>query len=126
MTEELVGMQVEREPLEEPADVEDPVAPPLEHVHAVVEPLHKPTRLPTLEVVRDLIHPPIDCPKKALELRKPAGTHPLAPGSNRTRGPRLRVVALEQFRQVFPQVVGRFELRRAGEHPLEQRFCRKF
>jgi len=49
MTEELVAMQVEREPLEEPADVEDPVAPPLEHLHAVVETLNKPARLPTLE-----------------------------------------------------------------------------
>src|SRR6266404_1854831 len=120
MTEELVVMQVEREPLEEPADVEDPVAPPLEHFHAVVETLNKPTRLPTLEVVCDLIHPAIDRPKKALELRKPAGTHPLAPGSNRTLAPRLCVVALEQFCQVFPQVVCRFDLRRVGKHPLEQ------
>jgi hypothetical protein len=37
VTEELVAMQVEREPLEEPSDVEDPVAPPLEHLHAVVK-----------------------------------------------------------------------------------------
>ena len=65
-TEELVAMQVEREPLEEPADVEDPVASPLEHLHAVVEPLNKPARLPTQEVIRDLIHPPLDRPKKAL------------------------------------------------------------
>jgi hypothetical protein len=44
MTEELVAMQVEREPLEEPVDVEEPVAASLEHFHAVVETLHKPTR----------------------------------------------------------------------------------
>src|SRR5919197_5389813 len=120
MADALVARPVEREPLEEPADVEEPVASPLEHFHAVVETLHKPTRLPTLEVVRDLIHPPIDRPQKAVELRKPACPHPLAPGSNRTRGPRLRVVALEQFCEVFPQVIGRFDLRRVGEHPLEQ------
>src|SRR6266511_789548 len=119
MTEELVAMQVEREPWEEPADVEDPVAPPLERVHAGVEPLHKPTRLPTLKVVRDLLHPPIDRPQNAFELRQPAGTHPLAPGPNRALGPRLRVAAREPVCQVFPQVVGRFDLRRAGEAPLE-------
>ena len=44
VTEELVAMQVECEPLEEPADVEDPVAPPLERLHAVVKPLNKPAR----------------------------------------------------------------------------------
>src|SRR4029453_5947988 len=103
MTEELGAMQVEREPLEEPADGEDPGAPPLEHFHAVVEPLHKPTRLPTLKVVRNLIHPQSDRPQKAFERPKPAGTHPLAPGPNRALGPRLRVAALEQVCQVFPQ-----------------------
>ena len=65
MTEELVPMPVEREPLEEPADVEDSVAPPLEHFHAVVETPNKPTRLPTLEVIRDLGRLSIDHPKKA-------------------------------------------------------------
>jgi hypothetical protein len=40
MTEELVAMQVEREPLEEPSDVEDPVTSPFEHLHAVVDLLH--------------------------------------------------------------------------------------
>ena len=72
MTEALVAMQVEREPLEEPSDVEDPIAAPLEHLHAVVEALHKPAGLPTLEVVRDLIHPPLNRPQKALELGQPA------------------------------------------------------
>src|SRR5215472_19224012 len=52
MTEELVSMQVECEPLEETPDVEDPIAAPLEHLHAVVETLHKPAGLPTHEVVR--------------------------------------------------------------------------
>ncbi len=67
MTEELVAMPVEREPLEEPADVEDSVAPPLEHFHAVVETPNQPTRLPTLEVIRDLGRLSIDHPKKAFE-----------------------------------------------------------
>src|SRR6266516_134638 len=44
VTEELVAMQGEREPLKEPADVEDPVAAPLEHLHAVGESLNKPAR----------------------------------------------------------------------------------
>ena len=44
-------MQVKCEPLEAPADVEDPVAPPLEHLHAVVEPLDTPARLTILKVV---------------------------------------------------------------------------
>ena len=103
MTEELVAMQVAREPLEERADVEASVAPPLEHFHAVVESLNQPTCLPTLEVVSEPIHPPVDHPKKARELRQAAGMHPLAPGPNRTLGPGLRIIAFEPVRQVFPQ-----------------------
>src|SRR5262245_30600816 len=93
VTEELVSMQIQRESLEKPADVEDAIAPSLEHLHAVVESLHKPTGLPTLEVVRDLIHPPIDRPQNALELGHPTPTHPLAPSPHRAFGPRLRVIA---------------------------------
>ncbi len=111
MTEALVAMQVEREPLEEPSHVKDPVTSPFEHLHAVVEALHKPAGLPTLEIVRDLIDPPLERPQKALELGQPAGTRPLTPGPNRTLGPRLRIVALEQLGQVFPQVVGRLDQR---------------
>src|SRR5918996_2620260 len=120
MTEELVAMQVEREPLEEPSNVKDPVTSPFEHLHAVVESLHEPARLPTPEIVRDLIYPPLDRSQKALELSQPAGTHPLTPGLNRTLGPHLRIVALEQLGQVFPQVVGRLNFGRVGEHPLQQ------
>jgi hypothetical protein len=65
MTEELVAMQVKREPLEEPANVKDPVTPPFEHLHAVVEALDKPARLPPWEVVGDFIDPPLDRPQKA-------------------------------------------------------------
>jgi hypothetical protein len=50
MTEELVAMEVKREPLEQLVDVKNPIAPPLEHLHAVVESLNKSARLPTLEV----------------------------------------------------------------------------
>ncbi len=120
MTEEWVAMQVEREPLKEPSDVEDAVAPPLEDLHAVVEPLDKSACLPVLDIVRDLFHPPIARPKKALELSKPACMHPLVPGSHRALGPCLRIVALDQCRQVFPQVVGLLVLWRQGEDPLEQ------
>src|SRR5215475_12451779 len=60
MTEELVSMQVQREPLEEPSNVEDPVAAPCKHFHPVVEALYNAAGLPTLEVIRDLIYPPID------------------------------------------------------------------
>src|SRR5262245_50311203 len=49
MTEKLVPMQVERQPLEEPADVNDPVAAPLEHLHTVIASLTNPTGLPALE-----------------------------------------------------------------------------
>jgi transposase-like protein len=42
MIEELVAMQIQREPLEEPANIEDPVASPREHFHTVVEALDKP------------------------------------------------------------------------------------
>ena len=59
MTEELIAMQVEREPLEELSHVKDPETSPFEHLHAIVEALHKPARLPTLEIGRDLIQPPI-------------------------------------------------------------------
>jgi hypothetical protein len=120
VTEELIPMQVEREPLEELADVEDPIAAPFKHFHAVVEPIHKAARLPTQEVVCDLIHPPIDRPQNALELGQPTLTHPLAPGSDGTLGPRLRIVPFKQVCQVFPQVVSRFDLRCIGEEPLEQ------
>ena len=51
MTEELIAMQVEREPLEEPSNVQDPVTSPFEYLHAVVQSPHKPARLPTLEVI---------------------------------------------------------------------------
>src|SRR5215831_567943 len=104
MTEELVAMQVEREPLEEPSNVKDPVTPPFEHLHAVVEAFHKPARLPPLEVVGDLIYPPLERPQKALELSQPAGPHPLTPGPHRTLGPHLRIVTLEHLGQIFPQV----------------------
>jgi hypothetical protein len=50
VTEELVPMQVEREPLKEPSNVEKPIAAPGQHLHAIVEALHKPAGLPTLEV----------------------------------------------------------------------------
>jgi len=112
MTEELVSMQVECEPWEEASDGEDPVATPLEHL--------KPAGLPALEVVRDLLHPPIERPQKALELGPPALPHPLAPAPDRTLGSRLCVVAFEQVRQVFPQVVGGLDLRRGPEDSLEQ------
>ena len=80
VTEELVAMQVECEPLKEPSDVKDTVAPSLKDLHAVVEPLDKSARLAILEVVRDVVHPPVDRPKKALELSQPAYTYPLVPG----------------------------------------------
>src|SRR5919106_1305279 len=120
MTEELVAMQVEREPLEKPANIEDPVAAPREHLHAVVEALDKPAGLPTPEVVRDLIQPPIDRPQKALELSPPTLAHPLTPRPDGTCGPRLCVVAVEQVGQVFPQVIGGLDLRRVSEEPLQQ------
>jgi hypothetical protein len=63
MTEELVAMQVEREPLEEPPDVEEAVAALREHLHVVVEALHKPADRPTMEVGRNLI-PPSILPRK--------------------------------------------------------------
>ena len=126
MPEALVSMPVEREPLEERADVKNPIAPPLEPLDAVVESLNTPARLPPLEVVRALIQPPIDRPQNALELGQPALTHPLAPRPDRALGPRLRVVAFEPFRQVFPQVVGCLDLRRGGEDPLEQLPLRRF
>ena len=50
MSEELIAVQVEREPLEEPSHVKDPVTSPFEHLYAVIEPLNKPARLPTLEI----------------------------------------------------------------------------
>src|SRR2546430_11695188 len=98
MTKDLEPMPVECEPLEETSDVEDPVATPLEHLHAVVEALHKPAGLPTLEVVRDLLHPPIERPQTALELGQPTLPHPRAPDPDRTLGSRLWVVAFEQVR----------------------------
>jgi hypothetical protein len=60
MTEELVARQVEREPWEAPAHVNDPVTSPLEPRHASVDALHKPARRPTRAIVRDLIPPPIE------------------------------------------------------------------
>ena len=75
MTEELVSRQVECAPLEETPHVEDPVAAPREHLHAGVEALHEPAGLPTQEVVRDLIQPPLDRPQKALELGQPTLMH---------------------------------------------------
>src|ERR1700752_4033619 len=120
MTEELVAMQVEVDPLENPADIEEPVAPPLQHFHAVVEPLHKPTGLPTLEVIGDLLQPSIDRPQKACELSQAACTHSLAPGPNRAFGPCLRIVALEQLCEVLPQVVSGLDFGRVGEYPVKQ------
>jgi hypothetical protein len=79
MTEEVVAMPGECEPLEETSDVEHPVAAPLEPLHTVVEALHTPTGLSTHEVMRDLFSPPLDGSQKALELGQPALTHPLAP-----------------------------------------------
>src|SRR5262245_2839737 len=65
-------MPVEREPWKEPSDVEDAVAAPREDLHTIVEPLDTSARLPVLNVVRHLVHPPIDGPKNTLELRKAA------------------------------------------------------
>src|SRR5215211_8118977 len=113
-------MQVEREPLNEPSDVENAVAPPLEDLHTGVEPLDTSARRPVLDVVHALVPPPIARPKNTLELSKPAGMHPLVPGPHRALGPCLRIVALEQVRQVFPQGVGLRERWRPGEDPLEQ------
>ncbi len=62
MTEEFVAIQVEREPLEESSEVEEPVAAPPEHLHAVVEALYKPAGLPPPVVIRDLIQPPLERP----------------------------------------------------------------
>src|SRR5919204_613145 len=120
MTEEVVALQVEREPLAEPSHVKDPVTPPFEPLHAVVDAVHKPARLPPLEVVGALIYPPLAPPQNALELSQPAGPHPLTPGPHRTRGPRLCIVTREQLGQVFPPVVGRLHRGRGGEHPLPQ------
>jgi hypothetical protein len=51
VTEELVAMQVEREPLKEPSDVEDAAAPSLEDLRAGVEPLDKSARLAILVIL---------------------------------------------------------------------------
>src|SRR5262245_25337372 len=104
MAKELVAMQVERESLEKPANLEHPIAAPGEHLHPVVDALDKPTGLPTLKVIGDLIQPPIDRPQKALERGQPTLAHPLAPGPDRAFGSGLRVVAIEQVRQILPQV----------------------
>src|SRR5499426_1901870 len=120
MTEELGALQVECEPLEESADVEEPVAAPCKHLYAVVEALDNAAGLPTPEVIRDRIQPPLDRSQKALELDQPTLAHPLAPHPDRALGPRLRVVTVEQGGQVFPQVVGGLDLRRVGEEALEQ------
>jgi hypothetical protein len=119
MPEALVAMPVARAPLEERADVEDAVAPPREHGHAVVAPLHIPTGLPTLAVVGAPIHPPIAHPQQARELSPAAGMPPRAPGPHRTRGPGLRRLARAQVRQVFPPVVSRLARGRVGEDPRE-------
>src|SRR4051812_48652790 len=96
MTEELVAMQVQRESLEESADVEEPVAAPHEHLPAVVEAFDKAAGLPIPEVIRDLIQPPLDRHQKALELDQPTVAHPLAPRPDGALVPRLCVVAVEQ------------------------------
>jgi hypothetical protein len=119
MPEALVAMPVARAPLEERADVEDAVAPPREHGHAVVAPLHTPTGLPTLAVVGAPIHPPIAHPQQARELSPAAGKPPRAPGPHRTRGPGMRRLARAQIRQVFPPVVSRLARGRVGEDPRE-------
>jgi hypothetical protein len=118
VTEEVISIQVEREPLQEASNIEELVATPREHFHAVVEPLDKAACLPLVEVIRDLVHPLLERPKEAVELDQPTGTHPLGPRPHRALGPRFRTVALEEFRQVFPQVVCRREIRLVGEDPL--------
>jgi hypothetical protein len=112
MTEALVAVPVECEPLEAPADVEAPGAPPLQYVHAVVEPLPKSAGQPTLAVVGDRFTPPIDRPQSALARSQAGGTHSRAPRPDRTLGPCLRVIAHEQCCPVFPQEVGGLDLGR--------------
>ena len=102
MTEELVAMQVEREPLEEPADVEDPIAPPLEHFHAVVETLNKPIRLPTLEVC---VNPYPSTDRSSQESPRTPQAHLPAPACTRLEShtwPLPSCSRVQQFCQVFP------------------------
>src|SRR5215831_6680029 len=120
MTEELVAMPVKREPVEAPAAVETPIAPPLEPLHAVGEPRHTPARLPTLEVVRELLQPPLHRPHNPRERGQAAWTPARAPGSERALGPRLRVVVVAQVRQGGPHGVGGLALRRRGDDPRAQ------
>ena len=68
MTEAWVSRHVECAPLAETSDGEDPVAPPLEPLHAGVAALHHPAGLPTLAVVRARLPPPLARPQNALEL----------------------------------------------------------
>src|SRR5262247_4124380 len=120
MTEELVAMPVKREPVEAPAAVETPIAPPLEPLHAVGEPRHTPARLPTLDVVRELLQPPLHRPHNPRERGQAAWTPARAPGSERALGPRLRVVVVAQVRQGGPHGVGGLALRRRGDDPRAQ------
>src|SRR5687768_2938032 len=121
MSDEWVAMPVACQPLAEPADVEAPVAPPLQYVHAGVEPLPTSAGQPTLAVVGELFTPPIARPQNALARSQAGGTHSRAPRPDRTLGPCLRAIAREQCWQVCPQVVGGRNRGRGGAYPLKPR-----
>jgi len=127
VTEALISMQVEHQPWEEASDIEDPVAPPLEHVHAVVDPLDNAACLPIVEVMRDHVHPPLERPKEAVALDQPTGPHPRGPRPHRARGARVRIVAREWNRAMTISAHGPSSssaLTTPSSISIEGQFCR--
>src|SRR3954463_16565836 len=74
-----VAVHIKRQALEQPPDIAQTIAPPLEHLELVVQTFDKRAGLMVDKVVRNQILPGVEQRKKAIKAGQPALRDPFAP-----------------------------------------------
>ena len=95
--------------------IRDPITASFENFDFVVEALDKTAGLTVDEIVRDLIHPVFQGRQETVKATEPAPADTFHPTFDRRRPGFLRVIGLEDRRQLLAQVVGSFQVRRTFE-----------
>src|SRR6266545_4356802 len=81
-TEAPIAVQIERQSLEEPPDISQSIAAPLEHFQLGVQPFNKTTTFVVDKVIRDAVEPGIKQLEERVETRQATALNPRPPQTN--------------------------------------------
>src|SRR5512145_125745 len=98
-TEAMIPIQIKRDPLKEPLQVEQPKTTPFEHLELVVQAFDKPAGRMGAEIVRNGVEPGIQQLQEWVEAPQPTPRNPLPPPADAPESIRLRPGRIEDAGQ---------------------------